>query len=85
MRAKSILKARTFEQLFDLLQQDRVDIVLFEKLMGIYQLKQRALTEVALIELPTDPIKTYPYFHKKHAAYRCPQPVQRQRRLTMAL
>jgi polar amino acid transport system substrate-binding protein len=68
VRARSIIKARTYEQLFDLLQQDRVDIVLFEKLMGLYQLKQRAIPEIALIELPTDPVKLYMYFHKKHAA-----------------
>jgi polar amino acid transport system substrate-binding protein len=66
--AKSILKVRTYEQLFDLLQQDRVDIVLFEKLIGMYRLKQRAMADVKLVELPSDPVKLYMYFNKKHAA-----------------
>jgi polar amino acid transport system substrate-binding protein len=66
VRAKSILKARTYEQLFELLQQNRVDIVLFEKLMGLYILKQSAIADVELIELPIDPVKLYLYFHKKH-------------------
>jgi polar amino acid transport system substrate-binding protein len=68
VRAKSALHTRTLDQLFDLLDQNRVDIALFGKLVGLYQVKQRGIADVNVVELPNARIPVYTYFNKQHAA-----------------
>lgn len=64
---RSMTKASDGEHLFRLLQEDRVDLVVFNRWGGLQLVKDLGLTDVALIEPPLARRDVYFYLHKKHA------------------
>lgn len=65
---RSMTKAADGEHLFRLLQNDRVDLVVFNRWGGLQLVKDLGLTDVALVEPPLARRDVYFYLHKKHAA-----------------
>lgn len=64
---RSMTKASDGEHLFRLLQEDRVDLVVFNRWGGLQLVKDLGLTDVALIGPPLARRDVYFYLHKKHA------------------
>ena len=64
--AKSVPKVRDSEQLFNLLTNDRTDIVLFEKWEGLYLIEALGLKDVTMLQPPLATPEMYMYVHEKH-------------------
>jgi len=64
---RSMTKASDGEHLFRLLQEDRVDLVVFNRWGGLQLVKDLGLTDVELIGPPLARREVYFYLHKKHA------------------
>jgi len=63
---RSLTKARNAEQLFSLLDLDRVDLVIFSRLSGLQLIKDRGLKGIQVLEQPLARKDKYFYLHKKH-------------------
>lgn len=61
-----VIKVRDPNQLFYLLQKDRIDIALFGKWQGLEYLKQHNIKGVHVLDPPLAKKDMYVYFHKKH-------------------
>lgn len=65
---RSLIKVRGPEQLFSLLENKRVDVVLYGLDAGRYMLKKHGIKGVVAVEPPLANKKKYFYLHKRHAA-----------------
>ncbi|GMT49719.1 MAG: hypothetical protein IEMM0008_1258 [bacterium] len=59
-------KVKTPKLLFKLLENDRVDIVLYDRIQGLELIKKKGYHNIHLLENPLDIKKTYLYLNKKH-------------------
>jgi polar amino acid transport system substrate-binding protein len=66
--ATSVTTADDPDQLFRMLELKRIDVALYERWMGLDQVKRRALTGVHLLEPPLMRREMFMYLHKKHEA-----------------
>jgi polar amino acid transport system substrate-binding protein len=67
-QAKSIILASTEKELFSLLEQDRVDLVLYERLRGYDFLKRNGINGIMALDPPLSVRGMYLYVNKKHEA-----------------
>lgn len=64
---KNVTLVRNAEQLFDLLRQERTDVILYERWQGLWWARQMAL-EAKLLEPPLASQEMFIYLNSKHAA-----------------
>lgn len=62
---KDVTRVRNVEQLFELLRQDRADIILYERWQGLWWSREMAL-EAHLLEPPLASQEMFIYLHRKH-------------------
>lgn len=62
---KDITRVRNVEQLFELLRQDRTDVVLYERWQGLWWARELAL-DARLLEPPLASQEMFIYLHRKH-------------------
>lgn len=67
-KAKSINQVKDSGQLFELLQSDRADIVIFGPLRGKYILEKKGIKGVSVLSPPLASKKVYLYLNKRHEA-----------------
>ncbi len=67
-KAKSILKAQDGQQLFRLLQNDRVNVIIYNRWGGLHLIKDMGLKGIHLIEPPLASAPHYFGLNKKHSA-----------------
>ena len=65
--AKDVITADDSDQLFRLLQLDRIEVALYERLMGLAYIKERAINGVSVLEPPLFTHETFIHLHKSHA------------------
>lgn len=63
---RSVTKVRDSEQLFNLLRNDRTDLVLYEKWEGFHMIDALGLDDVTMLEPPLAAPEMYMYVHEKH-------------------
>jgi len=63
---KPVLKVKTGEQLFSLLQKNRIEVVVFAKLSGLYILKKKNWHDIHVVAPPLARRQSYFYMNKKH-------------------
>lgn len=56
------------DQLFNLIERDRVDVVLYERWMGLAQIRARGLRGVKMLTPPLATMAIYTYLNRRHAA-----------------
>lgn len=61
-----LIKVKNPQQLFSLLKNDRVDIILFSKWQGQHYIKENNIEEVNELEPTLAKMDMFVYFHKKH-------------------
>lgn len=61
-----VVKVRNPDQLFYLLQKDRIDIALFGKWQGLEHLKKNHINDIHLLSPPLAEKDMFVYFHRKH-------------------
>lgn len=66
--AKKIVLVDDVEQLFRLLEKQRVDAVVYSREMGVWYLHEHALRDVRLLEPPLESRAMYIYLHRQHSA-----------------
>jgi len=64
--AKSITNVKNGEQLFRLLENDRVDVVVYNRWGGLQIVKELGLDSVPILEPPLVTVPHYFYLNKKH-------------------
>ncbi|MFV1997224.1 MAG: substrate-binding periplasmic protein [Acidiferrobacterales bacterium] len=62
----TLTKVKNANQLFTLLLKDRVDVVVYERWVGLGYIKQHRIRGVKMLEPPLARRSTYVYLHKKH-------------------
>jgi len=63
----SVMKVQTPDQLFDVLEHDRVDLVLYSRLSGLSVIKKKKLKGIHILDPPLAHREVYLYLHKHHA------------------
>lgn len=63
---RDITLVRNAEQLFELLRQDRTDVILYERWQGLWWARELAL-DARLLEPPLASTEMFIYLHRKHA------------------
>ncbi len=63
--SRNVTRVRNVEQLFELLRQDRADIILYERWQGLWWAREMAL-EARLLEPPLASQEMFIYLHRKH-------------------
>ncbi|HEY5648155.1 MAG TPA: transporter substrate-binding domain-containing protein [Nitrospiria bacterium] len=66
--ARSIIKVRNAEELFSLLEKNRVDIILLEKTTGLYFIQSKGLKNVRMLTPPLAKREMFMYLNEKHRA-----------------
>lgn len=66
--AKTVAKVDNPAQLFTLLEKDRVDVVLFDRWGGAYQLRQLGCTDAVVMEPPLATRDMFLYLNRQHQA-----------------
>lgn len=66
--ARSVTHARTPTQLFELLARGRVDVVVFERLMGLALARDLGVEGLRALSPPLATLPTFMYVHERHAA-----------------
>lgn len=66
--AQSLTKVRDTDQLFNLLVNDRADVIIYEKWEGLHVVASRGLDDVRLLAPPLASPEMYMYVHEKHEA-----------------
>lgn len=61
-----VSKVKNVEQLFTILMKDRVDIILYERWVGLGYMKSHQITGIKIHEPPLSKQLVYVYLHKKH-------------------
>lgn len=69
---RSLTKVRSPEQLFALLMQGRVDVVIFEKWEGLHLIRELGLEGVRMLDPPLAQRDMYLYVNKQHEALLAP-------------
>lgn len=64
---KSLTKVKDENILFPLLTNEKVDLVVYDRLQGKVFLQQHAADEIRVLKPPLAVKKMYPYLHKRHA------------------
>lgn len=64
---KSLTKVKDENILFPLLTNDKVDLVVYDRLQGKVFLQQYAADDIKALKPPLAVKKMYPYLHKRHA------------------
>lgn len=64
----SVHSGTTLEQLFLMLEKDRLDVIITERNMGLLVIKHLELEGITIIEPPLVTFNSYHYVHKQHAA-----------------
>lgn len=64
---KSLTKVKDEKILFPLLTNDKVDLVVYDRLQGKVFLQQHAADNIRVLKPPLAVKKMYPYLHKRHA------------------
>jgi len=62
----TVVKVRNPQQLFYLLEKDRIDIALFGKWQGLHYLKQDHIKGITVLSPPLAQKEMFVYFNKKH-------------------
>jgi polar amino acid transport system substrate-binding protein len=62
---EDVTRVRNVEQLFELLRQDRADVILYERWQGLWWAREMAL-EARLLEPPLATQEMFIYLHRKH-------------------
>jgi polar amino acid transport system substrate-binding protein len=65
-KTQSLNIVKNADQLFDLLRNDRTDIIIFERIRGRYILDTEEIKGVRALEPPLSSSSFYLYLHKKH-------------------
>ena len=65
--AKDVIAADDADQLFRLLQHDRIEVALYERLMGLAHIKEHGINGVRVVEPPFFTRETFIYLHQSHA------------------
>lgn len=65
-KTKSLSKVRNVRQLFSLLDAGRVDVVVYSRLSGLQNIKERDIRGVRPLDPPLATRKSFFYLHKKH-------------------
>jgi polar amino acid transport system substrate-binding protein len=63
---RSLVKLETAEQLFSMLDKERIDVVVVEKLMGLYFIKTMRLDGIDVLQPPFLEGEWFLYLNKKH-------------------
>ncbi|GIK23849.1 MAG: hypothetical protein BroJett006_00950 [Betaproteobacteria bacterium] len=63
---RDVTLVRNAEQLFELLRQDRTDVILYERWQGLWWARELAL-DARLLEPPLASTEMFIYLHRKHA------------------
>jgi len=63
---KYTIKAKEPRQLFNLLGKKRVDLVVYDRWMGLFYIKKNNLSFIKTLEPPLVQKQMYLYLHKKH-------------------
>ncbi|OGI56817.1 MAG: hypothetical protein A2V58_01495 [Candidatus Muproteobacteria bacterium RBG_19FT_COMBO_61_10] len=66
--AKKIVLVDDAEQLFRLLEKQRVDAVVYSREMGLWYRREHGLRDVRLLEPPLESRAMFIYLHKQHSA-----------------
>jgi len=64
----TLTKVKSVAQLFALLEKDRTDLVIYERLGGLAIIADKQYNSMHVIEPPLDTREMYMYLHKKHKA-----------------
>lgn len=64
----SVTKVKDTEQLFNLLNKNRCDIILFEQFQGLQYIKKMGYKNMKLLKPPMAKREMFNYLHKKHAS-----------------
>ncbi len=65
--AEEVITVDDPDQLFRLLQLDRIEVALYERLMGLAHIKEHAINGVRVVEPPLFIRETFIYLHQNHA------------------
>ncbi len=63
-----LTKVKNAELLFKILNNNRVDIIIYERLMGYSIIKKQKLAHVKALEPPLVTVEMFFYLHKKHSS-----------------
>ena len=69
---QSVTRVKDVDQLFGLLQRDRVDLVIYSRMMGLSYIKRHQLMGVHLLLPALSSPPMFIYLHKRHAALVAP-------------
>ncbi len=64
--AAELTKVKNVNQLFTMLQKDRVDAIVYSRWAGLGYINQHRMTGIRMLEPPLDRSSMYVYLHKKH-------------------
>lgn len=64
----SVMSVGRIEQLFSLLERDRIDLVVFSDVIGLETLKRMGITDIRMLQPPLLRGNWYLHLNKKHAA-----------------
>jgi polar amino acid transport system substrate-binding protein len=62
----TLTKVKNSEQLFNLLEKDRVDVILYGKWQGLHYIREHKYNNVKLLQPSLAKMNMYVYFNKKH-------------------
>lgn len=65
--AKGVITVDDPDQLFRLLHLDRIEVALYERLMGLAHIKEHGINGVRVVEQPLFIRETFIYLHQSHA------------------
>lgn len=65
--AKDVIAADDAEQLFRLLQLDRIEVALYVRFMGLEQIRKLGIKDVRILDPPLYVRETFIYLHHRHA------------------
>ncbi|MET3131352.1 polar amino acid transport system substrate-binding protein [Oxalobacteraceae bacterium GrIS 1.11] len=66
--SRSLVKLETGHQLFAMLDKDRIDVAVIEKLEGLHFIQSMGLKDIEIMDAPVAEGDWYLYLNKKHAA-----------------
>ena len=67
--AKNVITVDEPEQLFRLLQLDRIEVALYERLMGLAHIKERGINDIQVLEPSLFKHETFIHLHKSHTEH----------------
>ena len=61
-----LTKVKNAEQLFNLLENNRIDVILYGKWQGLHYIQEHRLTDIKLLQPSLAKMDMFVYFNKKH-------------------